>query len=90
MKALIIGCGRVGSSIALQLQKEDWDVTVEGRRARLAAARGDAEAVLTADTASWERIADDVASGMDAFRRGRLSVRRNLHLGVGFLAATAP
>jgi trk system potassium uptake protein TrkA len=28
MKALIIGCGRVGSTIALQLQKEDWDVTV--------------------------------------------------------------
>jgi len=28
MKALIIGCGRVGSTIALQLQKEDWEVTV--------------------------------------------------------------
>ncbi|HXR11783.1 MAG TPA: FAD-dependent oxidoreductase [Gaiellaceae bacterium] len=28
MKALIIGCGRVGSSIALQLQREGWDVTV--------------------------------------------------------------
>jgi trk system potassium uptake protein TrkA len=28
MKALIIGCGRVGASIALQLQKEEWDVTV--------------------------------------------------------------
>jgi trk system potassium uptake protein TrkA len=28
VKALIIGCGRVGSSIALQLQKEGWDVTV--------------------------------------------------------------
>src|SRR6201988_5322928 len=28
MKALIIGCGRVGSTIALQLLKEDWDVTV--------------------------------------------------------------
>jgi len=28
MKALIVGCGRVGSTIALQLQKEDWDVTV--------------------------------------------------------------
>jgi pimeloyl-ACP methyl ester carboxylesterase len=26
---------------------------------------------------------------MDAFRRGRLTVRRNLHLGVGFLAATS-
>ena len=28
MKALIIGCGRVGSSIALQLQREGWEVTV--------------------------------------------------------------
>ena len=26
---------------------------------------------------------------MDAYRRGRLKVRRDLHLGVGFLAATA-
>jgi len=28
LKALIIGCGRVGSSIALQLNQEGWDVTV--------------------------------------------------------------
>ncbi len=28
MKALVIGCGRVGSSIALQLQDEGWDVVV--------------------------------------------------------------
>src|SRR2546423_6529363 len=28
MKALIIGCGRVGSTIALQLLEEEWDVTV--------------------------------------------------------------
>lgn len=27
LKALVIGCGRVGSSIALQLQQEGWDVT---------------------------------------------------------------
>jgi trk system potassium uptake protein TrkA len=28
MKALVIGSGRVGSSIALQLQREGWDVAV--------------------------------------------------------------
>jgi trk system potassium uptake protein len=28
MNALIIGCGRVGSSIALALQDEDWNVAV--------------------------------------------------------------
>jgi trk system potassium uptake protein TrkA len=28
MKALVIGCGRVGSSIALELNHEGWDVTV--------------------------------------------------------------
>jgi trk/ktr system potassium uptake protein len=28
MKALVVGCGRVGSSIALQLEQEGWDVVV--------------------------------------------------------------
>jgi len=28
MKALVVGCGRVGSSIALELQREGWDVAV--------------------------------------------------------------
>ena len=27
MKALVIGCGRVGSNIALQLNREGWEVT---------------------------------------------------------------
>jgi trk system potassium uptake protein len=27
MKALVVGCGRVGSSVALQLAGEGWDVT---------------------------------------------------------------
>jgi pimeloyl-ACP methyl ester carboxylesterase len=47
------------------------------------------DAVLEADGATWTRLARDLAGGMDAFRRGRLSVRHDLHLGVGFLAATA-
>jgi trk system potassium uptake protein TrkA len=28
LKALVIGCGRVGSAISLQLQQEGWEVTV--------------------------------------------------------------
>ncbi|HZC28292.1 MAG TPA: TrkA family potassium uptake protein [Gaiellaceae bacterium] len=28
MNALVIGCGRVGSNVALQLAQEGWDVTV--------------------------------------------------------------
>ena len=28
LNALVIGCGRVGSAIALQLHHEGWDVTV--------------------------------------------------------------
>ncbi len=28
MKALVIGCGRVGSNLALTLQKEGWEVSV--------------------------------------------------------------
>ena len=32
MKAIVIGCGRVGSSIAKQLLEEGWDVTAIDER----------------------------------------------------------
>jgi pimeloyl-ACP methyl ester carboxylesterase len=67
-----------------------WDVIVDSVGARLETRRDqDPDALLTADAETWDEIAVDVASGMEAFRRGRLRVRRNLHLGVGFLAATS-
>src|SRR5215207_7618465 len=47
-----------------------------------------ADAVLIADAVIWRMIARDVRGGMDAYRAGRLAIRRNLHLGVGLLAAT--
>jgi trk system potassium uptake protein TrkA len=28
VKAIIVGCGRVGAAVALQLHSQDWDVTV--------------------------------------------------------------
>ena len=68
-----------------------WDALLDGDGLRLATAspRAAADAVLSADAAVWAGIARDLRGGMDAFRAGRLHVRRNLHLGVGFLAATA-
>jgi trk system potassium uptake protein len=32
VKAVVIGCGRVGSSVALQLHREGWDVNVVDER----------------------------------------------------------
>ena len=69
--------------------KRAWDAVIARGQARLRPPAGpEPDAELAADAATWRRIAADVRGGMDAFRRGKLSVRRNLHLGVGFLAAT--
>jgi pimeloyl-ACP methyl ester carboxylesterase len=57
--------------------------------ATIAPAGARADAVLTADAKTWEEIAGDMRAGMAAYQSGRLSVRRNLHVGVGFLAATS-
>jgi pimeloyl-ACP methyl ester carboxylesterase len=68
----------------------ECDALVSATGAQLTTADGARpDAVLEADEDTWARIARDVRGGMDAFRAGRLRVRRNLHLGVGFLAATS-
>lgn len=41
MKAIVIGCGRVGSSVARQLAAEDWDVTVVDEREEALTRLGD-------------------------------------------------
>src|SRR5215208_3435960 len=67
------------------------DVLIAGRRLRLVSEKEGAEpdAVLSADAATWGRIAADLRGGMQAFRAGRLRIRGSLHVGVGFLAATS-
>ena len=69
----------------------EWDALVSSAGARLERAgdRPDADATVTADAATWNSVARDLRGGMGAFRAGRLSIRRNLNLGVGFLAATS-
>jgi pimeloyl-ACP methyl ester carboxylesterase len=67
-----------------------WDATIEHGDVRLGPRQDrEPDALIEADRGTWDAIASDVARGMDAFRRGRLQVCRNLHLGVGFLAATS-
>jgi pimeloyl-ACP methyl ester carboxylesterase len=67
-----------------------WDLEVQRGRHRVRQARDGAEpdAELTADIGTWIKVAGDMRGGLQAYRAGRLTVRRNLHLGVGFLAAT--
>jgi pimeloyl-ACP methyl ester carboxylesterase len=66
-----------------------YDAVLNDSSARLEDASGEPDATLTADEPTWEQIAGDVRGGMEAFRRRRLTVRQDLHLGVGFLAATS-
>jgi pimeloyl-ACP methyl ester carboxylesterase len=81
--------GKARVRLALR-DADEWDVVIERRRARLEPATGSApDALLTADRAAWNAIARDVRGGMVAFQKGKLTVRHNLHLGVGLLAATS-
>ncbi|UJA20770.1 alpha/beta fold hydrolase [Thermoleophilia bacterium SCSIO 60948] len=63
------------------------DVLVSEQGARFVAADGRTDAELCADLDTWRLIAEDLRSGMQAFSKGDLIVRKNLHLGVGFLSA---
>jgi pimeloyl-ACP methyl ester carboxylesterase len=82
--------GRARIRLVVSDQEESWDAIVAGGRLELEDADREkrADAVLKADAVVWRMIARDVRGGMAAFQAGRLGIRRNLHLGVGFLAAT--
>ncbi|HUH81366.1 MAG TPA: alpha/beta fold hydrolase [Solirubrobacteraceae bacterium] len=67
----------------------EWDAVLEDGAARISPPRGAAGAVIRARPSTWELLGDDPRSGLAEFRAGRLSVRRNMHLGIGFLAATS-
>ncbi len=82
-----------GGSAVVRLECDGtaWDARITSRGCKLEAAGNadGADALISADEATWRELADDVGAGMVAFRGGRLGVRRNLHIGVGFLAATS-
>jgi pimeloyl-ACP methyl ester carboxylesterase len=68
-----------------------YDVTIKGSEARLHPANLDKEpdATVSADEPTWRKIGEDLRGGMEAYQRGGLQIRHNLHMGVGFLAATS-
>ena len=72
---------------------EQWDVLISSNSARVSLVRADSRrrpaATLAADRDTWRQIAENVRAGLEAYRSGRLTVRHNLHLAVGLLAATA-
>jgi pimeloyl-ACP methyl ester carboxylesterase len=82
-----------GGRARLRLEVRDhdsWDAVVEGDRIALEEPQGGRpDAALSADLSTWRGIERDIAGGMDAYRAGRLDIRRNLHLGVGLIAATS-
>ena len=56
--------------------------------ATVAPSSGRPDARISADRATWEQLVTGKSPALAAYLAGRLSVRRNLHVGVGFLAAT--
>src|SRR5918998_4035635 len=66
------------------------DVSIRGRSVRVQQPRnGRADTLIEADERTWRAVARDSASGLQAFGGGKLKMRGNLHVGVGFLSATS-
>ncbi|MDX6581892.1 MAG: hypothetical protein QOI10_1076 [Solirubrobacterales bacterium] len=75
--------------IRLRTSNGEWDARLDDYGAELTVAEGRPDAVISADDATWRRIALDGREGMAAFQARRLRVRHNLHLGIAFIAATS-
>lgn len=81
--------GRARIRLAVAGSEHAFDVVLEPGGAQLGDAHGTPDATLSAEQSAWIAVAEDLGRGLELFRAGRLQVRRNLHLGVGFLAATS-
>ena len=66
------------------------DVSIRGESVRIRPPRdGRADTLIEADERVWRQLAEDAGSGLRAFGNGKLKMRGNLHVGVGFLSATS-
>ncbi|HEX8648260.1 MAG TPA: alpha/beta fold hydrolase [Thermoleophilaceae bacterium] len=67
----------------------EWDAVIHGAAISLRDPRGEPDATIRASANAWTRVASDLAGGLAEHESGRLAVRKNLHIGVGFLAAVS-
>ena len=66
------------------------DISIRGGSARIRPPRdGRADTLIEADERVWRQLAKDTGAGLQAFGKGKLRMRGNLHVGVGFLSATS-
>src|SRR5688500_11231251 len=66
------------------------DISIRGERVRISPPReGRADTLIEADERVWRKLAQDAGAGLEAFGTGKLRMRANLHVGVGFLSATS-
>jgi pimeloyl-ACP methyl ester carboxylesterase len=66
-----------------------WDAVYSIGGIDLEPALGEPDAELRADSETWAGVSSNLRGGFDAYARGDLVLRRNLHLCVAFLAATS-
>lgn len=66
------------------------DISIRGKSVRILPTRnGRADTLIEADERVWKAMAQNASSGLQAFGSGKLKMRGNLHVGVGFLSATS-
>jgi pimeloyl-ACP methyl ester carboxylesterase len=87
----VIDLPRGRARVRLEIKGEGaWDARIEGGRIKLVeAGDDDPDALIVGEPSAWERVASDYRGGLEAFRSGHLVLRRNLSMGVAFLAATS-
>src|SRR5918996_4497759 len=66
------------------------DISIRGNSVRIQPPRdGRADTLIEADERVWRQLVENAGAGLQAFGRGKLTMRGNLHVGVGFLSATS-
>jgi pimeloyl-ACP methyl ester carboxylesterase len=80
-----------GATVRIRLASPDgeWDAVLRRNAAEIVPAAGRPDAEISAGDTAWRSLALDIEGGLDHFHAGRLRIRRNLHHGISFLAATS-